>query len=309
MGLFSKKGPSGFSSTSTAEEVTQGIDATGASSGIGTETTRVLVLRGAYVVMAVRNKDAGINVKEAILKEIPDAKIDVTGLDLSSMASVRKFAEEYNSKGLPLNILINNAGVMVDKFKLSQDNIELDFATNHLGHFLLTNLLLENMKHTSRKSSIEGRIVNVSSLGHRYTYREGIRFEIINDKSRYKSYKNYVAYAESKLANILHANELTRRLKKGFSANSLHPGTIRTNIMRNDISVKCLLKVLRLIFISKTIQQGAATTCFLALNPQVKGVSGEYYVDCNIAKPSSQANDADLAKRLWDFSFSLTNLK
>ncbi|XP_024174920.1 short-chain dehydrogenase TIC 32, chloroplastic isoform X2 [Rosa chinensis] len=311
MGLFSKKGPSGFSSTSTAEEVTQGIDATGltvivtgASSGIGTETTRVLVLRGAYVVMAVRNKDAGINVKEAILKEIPDAKIDVTGLDLSSMASVRKFAEEYNSKGLPLNILINNAGVMVDKFKLSQDNIELDFATNHLGHFLLTNLLLENMKHTSRKSSIEGRIVNVSSLGHRYTYREGIRFEIINDKSRYKSYKNYVAYAESKLANILHANELTRRLKvKGFSANSLHPGTIRTNIMRNDISVKCKLHLL------KTIQQGAATTCFLALNPQVKGVSGEYYVDCNIAKPSSQANDADLAKRLWDFSFSLTNLK
>ncbi|XP_062028183.1 short-chain dehydrogenase TIC 32, chloroplastic-like isoform X1 [Rosa rugosa] len=316
MEIFSKKGASGFSASSTAEQVTQGIDGTGltsivtgASSGIGVETARVLALHGVHVIMAVRNIDAGTNVKEAILKEIPSAKIDVMELDLSSLASVRKFAAEYNSKGLPLNILINNAGVMADKFKLSQDNIELDFATNHLGHFLLTNLLLDNMKHTSRKSSIEGRIVNVSSFGHRYIYREGIRFDSINDESRYNK---SVAYAESKLANILHANELTRRLKEErveITANSLHPGIIRTNIMHNDIGVKCVLKVLRILSLSKTIQQGAATTCFLALNPQVKGVSGEYFADCNITKPISQANDADLAKRLWDFSLSLTNLK
>ncbi|KAL6182208.1 hypothetical protein ACLB2K_043631 [Fragaria x ananassa] len=316
MRIFGKKGASGFSASSTAEQVTRGVDGTGltaivtgASSGIGVETVRVLALRGVHVVMAVRNMDAGANVKEAILKKVSNAKIDVMELDLSSMASVRKFAAEYNSKCLPLNILINNAGVMVGKFKLSQDNIELDFATNHLGHFLLTNLLLENMKQTSRNSNIEGRIVNVSSLGHRYTYREGIRFDLINDKSRFN---NYVAYAESKLANILHANELTRRLKEErveITANSLHPGTIHTNIVRNDIRLKCLLKLVRLIFLSKTIQQGAATTCFLALNPQVKGVSGEYYVDCNIAKPRSKANDPDLAKRLWDFSLSLTDLK
>ncbi|KAL6174717.1 hypothetical protein ACLB2K_051363 [Fragaria x ananassa] len=316
MRIFGKKGASGFSASSTAEQVTRGVDGTGltaivtgASSGIGVETARVLALRGVHVVMAVRNMDAGANVKEAIHKKVSNAKIDVMELDLSSKASVRKFAAEYNSKGLPLNILVNNAGVMVGKFKLSQDNIELDFATNHLGHFLLTNLLLENMKQTSRNSNIEGRIVNVSSLGHRYTYREGIRFDIINDKSRFN---NYVAYAESKLANILHANELTRRLKEErveITANSLHPGTIHTNIVRSDIRLKCLLKLVRLIFLSKTIQQGAATTCFLALNPQVKGVSGEYYVDCNIAKPRSKANDPDLAKRLWDFSLSLTDLK
>ncbi|XP_004298807.1 PREDICTED: short-chain dehydrogenase TIC 32, chloroplastic-like [Fragaria vesca subsp. vesca] len=315
MGLFSKKGPSGFSSTSTAEEVTQGIDATGltaivtgASSGIGTETTRVLVLRGAHVVMSVRNKDAGTNVKEAILKEIPDAKIDVMELDLSSLASVRKFAEGYITLGLPLNILINNAGVMASPFKLSQDNIELQFATNHLGHFLLTDLLLETMKNTTKESNIEGRIVNLSSLGHQYSYPEGIRFDAINDESKYKK---YYAYGQSKLANVLHAKELNRRLKEegvDITANAVHPGTILTSLTRYDNLLHNAMKMLH-VFFAKSIPQGAATTCFVALNPQVKGVSGEYFVDCNVAKSSSQAKDADLATKLWDFSMTLTKVK
>ncbi|XP_021820822.1 short-chain dehydrogenase TIC 32, chloroplastic-like [Prunus avium] len=314
-GIFSKKGASGFSASSTAEEVTEGVDGTGltaivtgAASGIGVETSRVLALRGVHVVMAVRNQDAGTNVKEAILKEIPEGKIDVMELDLSSLASVRKFAADFKYLDLPLNILINNAGIMATPFKLSQDNIELHFATNHLGHFLLTDLLLETMKSTSRERKGEGRIVNVSSLGHRYGYREGFCFDKINDESRYH---RYYAYGQSKLANILHANELTRRLKEEgaeVTANSLHPGTILTNLMRYDGFLKCILKVLS-IFISKTVQQGAATTCFVALHPQLKGVGGEYFVDCNIAKPSSQAKDADLATRLWDFSLSLTNAK
>ncbi|KAL6280411.1 hypothetical protein ACE6H2_017292 [Prunus campanulata] len=193
MGIFSKKQQSGFSASSTAEEVTEGIDGTGltaivtgASSGIGVETARVLALRGVHVVMAVRNTDAGANVKEVILKEIPNAKIDVRELDLSSFTSVRKFAADYHSSGLPLNILI---------------------------------------------------------------------------------YSRHCAYAQSKLANILHANKLSQCLK------------------------------------------GAATTCFVALNPQVKGVGGEYFSDCKIAKQSSQAKDADMARRLWDCSLSLTNPK
>ncbi|XP_021820845.1 short-chain dehydrogenase TIC 32, chloroplastic-like [Prunus avium] len=315
MGIFSKKQQSGFSASSTAEEVTEGIDGTGltaivtgASSGIGVETARVLALRGVHVVLAVRNIDAGANVKEAILKEIPNAKIYVRELDLTSFTSVRKFAADYRSSGLPLNILINNAGVGVTPFKLSQDSIELQFATNHLGHFLLTNLLLETMKSTSRESNTEGRIVNVSSLSHQYGYHEGIRFDKLNDEP---TYSRHSAYAQSKLANILHANELTRRLKEEgaeVTANSLHPGTIVTNLLRYDGFLKCVLKVLG-IFISKTVQQGAATTCFVALHPQLKGVGGEYFVDCNIAKPSSQAKDADLATRLWDFSLSLTNAK
>nr|XP_016508243.1 PREDICTED: short-chain dehydrogenase TIC 32, chloroplastic-like [Nicotiana tabacum] len=220
MWIFGRKGGSGFSASSTAEEVTQGIDATGltavvtgASSGIGAETTRVLAMRGAHVVMAVRNVKTGAKVKESILKEIPPAKIDVMELDLSSMESVRKFASEYTSSSYPLNILINNAGVMAPPFMLSQDNIELQFATNHLGHFLLTNLLLENLKNTAQQSHKEGRIVNVSSMGHKFTYREGIRLDKINDKD---SYTSWYAYGQSKLANILHANELARRFKVNY---------------------------------------------------------------------------------------------
>ncbi|MBA0683554.1 hypothetical protein Goari_025202 [Gossypium aridum] len=209
MWLFGRKGPSGFSSSSTAEEVTQGIDGTGltaivtgASSGIGTETARVLALRGVHVIMGVRNVAAGKDVKEAIVKEIPTAKVDTMELDLSSMASVRKFAADFSSSGHPLNLLINNAGIMATPFMLSKDNIELQFATNHivftlwkqpifivmvnlehLGHFLLTNLLLDTMKKAARTSKREGRIINVSSEAHRYTYKEGIHFDKINDQS------------------------------------------------------------------------------------------------------------------------------
>ncbi|XP_057776038.1 short-chain dehydrogenase TIC 32, chloroplastic-like isoform X2 [Salvia miltiorrhiza] len=240
MWIFGRKGPSGFSACSTAEEVTQGIDGsalsaivTGASSGIGAETARVLALHGVHVIMAVRNVESCNKVKETIIKEFPEAKIDVMELDLASFASVRKFASEYNSLGLPLNLLINNAGIMATPFMLSQDNIELQFATNHLGHFLLTNLLLENMKKTAHESGKEGRIVNVSSEGHRHPYREGIRFDKINDNS---SYQTLYAYGQSKLANILHANELTRRFQEEgikITANSLHPGAIATNLLRH----------------------------------------------------------------------------
>ncbi|KAA8522420.1 hypothetical protein F0562_013219 [Nyssa sinensis] len=315
MWIFGRKGPSGFSGSSTAEDVTKGIDGTGltaivtgASSGIGTETTRVLALHGVQVIMAVRNTDTGRKVKEAILKEIPNAKIDVMELDLSSMASIRKFASEYNSSDLPLNLLINNAGVMAPPFMLSQDNIELQFATNHIGHFLLTNLLLETMKNTARESHIEGRIVNVSSEGHRFAYREGICFDKINDES---SYSSIYAYGQSKLANILHANELSRRLKEEgveITANSLHPGPIATNLLRHHGFIDGIVNIVGK-YVLKNVPQGAATTCYVALHPQVKEVSGEYFSDSNLSKPSSLAKDAELAKKLWDFSLSLTDPK
>ncbi|WCJ32759.1 NAD(P)-binding Rossmann-fold superfamily protein [Euphorbia peplus] len=272
------KGPSGFSARSTAEEVTQGIDGTaltaivtGASSGIGLETTRVLALR-----------------------------------DLGSMASVRKFASEYISSGLPLNILINNAGVALLPFSLSQDNIELHFATNHLGHFLLTDLLLETMKNTSRETNKEGRIVNVASVGHNSAYPEGIRFDRINDQSGYTPFRGY---GQSKLANILHANELARRLKEegvDIMVNSIHPGIIDTAATRHHRIVGGFVSLFGK-FVLQNIEQGAATTCYVALHPHVKGVSGQYFVDSNVAKPSCLATNAELAKRLWDFSFTLTH--
>lgn len=311
MWWFGRNGASGFSASSTAKEVTHGIDGTGltaivtgASSGIGTETARVLALRGVHVVMAVRNMDAGREVKEAIAKEIPTAKIDAMELDLSSMASVRKFASEFSSLGLPLNLLINNAGIMATPFMLSKDNIELQFATNHIGHFLLTNLLLETMKKTARESNKEGRIVNVSSRRHRFSYREGIRFDMINDQS---GYNRLSAYGQSKLANVLHANELSRRLKDdgaNITANSLHPGAIATSLFRHVPLVGGFIDIFGK-YVVKNVQQGAATTCYVALHPEVKGTTGEYFADSNIAKGSSQANDPELAKKLWDFSLSL----
>ncbi|GMN32058.1 hypothetical protein TIFTF001_003520 [Ficus carica] len=327
MWIFGWKGPSGFSARSTAEEVTHGIDGTaltaivtGASSGIGAETTRVFALRGVHTIMAVRNLNAGRDVKEEITKKIPTAKIDVMELDLSSMASVRKFASDYISSGLPLNILINNAGILAPPFSLSKDNIEVQFATNHLGHFLLTNLLLDTMKKTSKKNSKEGRIVNVSSEGHRFTYPEGIRFDKINDESGFRFdftifYKSMHAYGQSKLANILHSNELARILKSegaNITANSVHPGAVATNILRRPGFFLDVVRVLGkyvVQYMVKTPQQGAATQCYVALHSQLKGVTGEYFADSNRADPSSLAKDTELAKKLWDFSLNLTKQK
>ncbi|GAA0162135.1 dehydrogenase [Lithospermum erythrorhizon] len=311
MWLFKRKGESGFSYSNTAEEVTNGIDGsgltaivTGASSGIGSETARVLALRGVHVVMGVRNMDAGRKVKDEIIKEIPNAKVDAMELDLSSLESVKKFASDYTSSGRPLNLLINNAGIMATPYMLSKDNVELQFATNHLGHFLLAHLLLDTMKNTSRQAKREGRIVNVSSEAHRFAYREGIKFDKINDKEGYSSFG---AYGQSKLANILHANELARRLKEGgenITANSLHPGSITTNLFRHmGIFDGVISSVGKLVL--KSVPQGASTTCYVALHPQVAGVSGKYFMDNNVATPTAQGSDPDLAKRLWDFSMNL----
>ncbi|XP_027357805.1 short-chain dehydrogenase TIC 32, chloroplastic-like isoform X3 [Abrus precatorius] len=298
---FNRKGASGFSSSSTAEDVTYGIDGsgltalvTGASSGIGVETTRVLAMRGVHVIMGVRNMIAAKDVKERILKEFPAAKVDAMELDLSSMTSVRKFASEFNSSGLPLNILINNAGIFAPPFTLSKDIIELQFATNYL----------DTMKKTTCEFKKQGKIVNVSSASHQLTYDEGILFDKINDQS---SYQSWLAYGQSKLANILHANELARRLKEDgidITANSLHPGAVATNVFRHNIMLSGAINMLGR-FVLKNVQQGAATTCYVALHPQVTGMNGEYFVDCNLDRASSLGRDTDLAKKLWDFSLNL----
>ncbi|PVH32424.1 hypothetical protein PAHAL_9G395700 [Panicum hallii] len=258
-------------------------------------------MRGVHVVMAVRNVSAGVAAKEAIAAKIPGARMDVLELDLSSIASVRRFASEFESLNLTLNILINNAGVMTRHCKLSCDGLELHFATNHIGHFLLTNLLLENMKSSCRDSGVEGRIVNLTSSGHFMTYPEGICFNKIHDPS---GLNDFIAYGQSKLANILHSNKLSRILKEegvNISANAVHPGVIRTNLFRNRTIVSVLLNTIGRI-ISRSVEQGAATTCYVAMHTQVKGISGKYFANCNIGSPSSQASDAELAKKLWQFS-------
>ncbi|CAH2074445.1 unnamed protein product [Thlaspi arvense] len=266
MGLYSlitgKRGPSGFGSASTAEEVTQGIDAThltaiitGGTGGIGMETARVMAKRGAHVVIGARNMGAAENAKTEILRQ--------------------------NA----------NARVMFCPYQLSEDGIELQFATNHIGHFLLTNLLLDTMKSTAKSSGVEGRILNLSSIAHIYTYKEGIQFDSINDICRYSDKK---AYGQSKLANILHANELSRQLqeeKVNITVNSVHPGFLKFFSF----------------YLWKNIPQGAATTCYVALQPSVKGVTGKYFADCNQVTPSKLARDETLGQKLWDFSVKLIN--
>jgi len=307
-------GKSGFAASSTAEDVTKGIDGTGltaivtgATSGIGLETARVLALRGVNVVMPVRNLESGEKIKQSIAEKIPNAKLEVMELDISSLESVRKFASQYCSKGLPLNILILNAGIMTPPFTLSKDNIELQFATNHVGNFLLTNLLLDTMKKTARESGKEGRIVILSSEVHRVTYKGGIMFDKINDE---KSYNALYAYGQSKLANALHTFELTRRLQEegvNITANSLHPGVIKTNLARHGGFFSVFVSTVQSFL--KNIPQGAATTCYVALHPQLKGVSGQYFADSNLNKASGYARDPELAKKLWDFSVKLTESK
>ncbi|CAI0414531.1 unnamed protein product [Linum tenue] len=209
---------------------------TGASCGLGLKTTRVLALRGVQVVMAVRNVDAGYEARRSISHVGRTTELDVMKLDLSSLASVRKFSSEYVSTGLPLIILIYNAGIMACPFSISEDNVELQFTINHLGHFLLTNLLLGTMKKTTHASNKEGRIVILGSLAHIFMYNGGIQFDKINDESEYFGMR---AYGQSKLANILQAKELARRLKEdgvNVTVYSLQPGSIVTNLVRHQCS-------------------------------------------------------------------------
>ncbi|KAL2344969.1 hypothetical protein Fmac_006254 [Flemingia macrophylla] len=305
------RGPSGFGSASTAEQVTQGIHAsnltaiiTGGASGIGLETTRVLALRKVHVIIAARDMASAKKAKQDILEDNESARIDIMKLDLCSISSIKSFVDNFIALDLPLNILINNAGVMFCPFKLSEDGVEMQFATNHLGHFLLTNLLLDKMKQTAKATGIEGRIINLSSIAHNYTYRKGIRFNKINER---KGYGKKKAYGQSKLANILHTNELSRRLQEegvNITANSVHPGVIMTPLMRHSSHLMNFLKVFT-FYIWKNVPQGAATTCYVALHPSVKGVTGKYFVDCNECKPSAFGKNKQLAKKLWDFSNEL----
>ncbi|KZV13816.1 short-chain dehydrogenase TIC 32, chloroplastic [Dorcoceras hygrometricum] len=200
----------------------------------------------------------------------------------------------------------NNAGIMFCPYDLSEDGFEIQFATNHIGHFHLTNLLLEKIKQTAKSTGIEGRIVNLSSVAHIHTYSGGIKFENINDE---RSYCDKRSYGQSKLANILHATELSRRLQAegaNVTVNSVHPGLIMTNLFKHS---GFLMKILKFStgILWKNVPQGAATTCYVALHPSLKCVTGKYFVDCNEFKPSAYARDEILAKRLWDFSNKIIN--
>ncbi|GAB2269800.1 hypothetical protein Dimus_004718 [Dionaea muscipula] len=303
-------GPSGYGSKSTADQVTGDhcfhipphltAIITGATSGIGAETARALARRGVRVIIGARNLKKAAQVKELMEKENPKAEIIVLDIDLSSFASVERFCSEFLSLQLPLNILINNAGVYSHKLEFSEDKIEMTFATNYLGHFLLTELLLEKMVETADQTGIQGRIINVSSVIHSWIKRETFSFSHMLNPAKYNGTR---AYAQSKLGNIMHAKEMARKLKARkarVSINAVHPGIVKTGIMsahKGFITDSLYFLASKLL---KSTSQGAATTCYVAVSPQVEGISGRYFADCNESHCSALANDEFEAHKLWN---------
>ncbi|KAI4341388.1 hypothetical protein MLD38_026118 [Melastoma candidum] len=307
--LAGTAGPSGYGSNSTADRVADDscrLDPspltaiiTGSTSGIGAETARVLAKKGIRVVIPARNLGKAFKVRERIMEESPDASVIILEIDLSSFASIRRFCSEFLSLGLPLNILINNAGIFSQELEFSEEKIEMTFAINYLGHYLLTDLLLDKMVETASTSRVEGRIVSVSSVIHGWVKRDSFCFK---DMLHPKRYNGTRAYAQSKLANILHVREIARQLKMRnarVTINAVHPGIVKTGIIRahnNLLTDSVYFFASKLL---KTIQQGAATTCYVALSPQIEGISSRYFADCNETNCSSLANNEYEARQLW----------
>jgi WW domain-containing oxidoreductase len=293
--MFKGKGPSGFGYGSTAEDVTAGLDLsgrtvllTGCNSGIGKETLRVLAMRGAHVIAAARTLGKARAACDSV-----GGKTTPVACELSDPASVRACAAEVIALGKPLDAIICNAGIMALPKLEQKHGYELQFFTNHIGHFILVTSLLDSLVD-------KGRVVIVSSDAHNGAPSEGIQFDNLSGE---RGYRPWASYGQSKLANLLFAKQLAKRLAgTGKTANSLHPGVIHTNLARsmNPIAKGALAIAGPLVL--KSAAEGAATQCYLAVHPNVEGVSGEYFADSNVSKSSSKGRDDALAAKLWEVS-------
>jgi len=295
-----------FGAQSTAAEVLDGVDlsgqralVTGGASGIGVETARALAGAGAEVTLAVRNTEAGQQTAEDIIAATGNKLVYVAPLDLADQVSVAVLAAGWDG---PLHILVNNAGVMASPLTRTPQGWELQFATNHLGHFALARGL-----HRALAAADGARVVSVSSGAH---LRSGVVFDDIHFSER--EYEPWSAYGQSKTANVLFAVEATRRwADDGITVNALHPGSIRTNLQRH-VTEETLSRLRAQAGSSlpdwKTTEQGAATSALLAASPLVDGVSGRYFEDCSEAGPNqpgtrtgvaAYALDPEAAALLW----------
>jgi NAD(P)-dependent dehydrogenase (short-subunit alcohol dehydrogenase family) len=304
-----------FDARSTAREVVNGHNlngceaiVTGGASGIGVETVRALALAGARVVIATRDPAKGEAVAATLRKETGSAKIEFRSLDLASLRSVKSFVAGFLALRRELHLLINNAGIMAAPLAYTDAGLESQFGTNHIGHFLLTIGLLPALK-----SAGKARVVSLSSLGHR---RSEVHFDDINFRQR--PYDPWLAYGQSKTANILFAVGMTQRFAAdGISTNAVHPGGIMTGLQKY-VSREEQIKMGWIDDAGmpnprmKTIEQGAATSVWAAVAPELDNVSGRYLEDCTIAKPWSDdrpmsgvkayALDPAKAERLWSVS-------
>jgi NAD(P)-dependent dehydrogenase (short-subunit alcohol dehydrogenase family) len=297
-----------FTAQSTAAEVVDGVDltghraiVTGASSGIGIETARALAGAGAEVTLAVRAVGTGEEVAAELRGTTGNEHILVAPLDLADQTSVAAFVAAWDG---PLHILVNNAGVLTTTEARTPEGWELQFATNHLGHFALSTGL-----HPALVAAGRARVVSLSSVGH---LRAGVDFDDIHFMRR--AYDSLIAYGQSKTANALFAVEANKRWAgDGITVNAAHPGAILTNLTRH-MNQEALERSMATGYVFKTPQQGAATSALLATWPPLEGVGGRYFEDCNEAQPpvpgehrgvAAHALDPEAAARLWQVSLDM----
>jgi len=295
VGLFKGKGKSGYGSSSTAEVVTQGVAlkgknflVTGATSGLGVETVRVLAQRGARVFATGRTKEKAA----AVLERVPGVVVPVA-CELSDPASVRACVATVRAEGVKLDGIIANAGIMALPHLELAHGYERQFFTNHIGHFLLITGLLPELTETAR-------VVMLSSSMHKMAPKAGIDFDNLSGA---KGYAPWTAYAQSKLANLLFAKQLAKRLQgSGVTANAVHPGVIVSGLQRTMPAFQRWAMAVAAPIALKSVAEGAATQCYVATRPELALVTGEYFADCNVAQPSARAQDSALAERLWEES-------
>jgi retinol dehydrogenase-12 len=271
---------------------------TGATSGIGRATALGLADEGARLILVGRNPERCEETLAELRRRGGRDDAVMLRADLSSQKELRRLADEVLARAERLHVLINNAGVTLLQRQQSVDGLEATFATNHLAYFLLTGLLLPRLR-----ASAPARIVNVASDAHRFGRLE------LGDLQNERRYRALRVYGQSKSANILFTQELARRIAgSGVSANALHPGGIRSNLGRSEgKALEAVRKVVGLFL--KPPEEGARTSLYLACSPEVEGVSGRYYVKCRERTPAAHARDPELARRLWERSEELTELR
>lgn len=295
LGLAKGKGPSGFGFNSTAAQVTAGLDltgrtylVTGSNSGIGLETAWALMGRGAHVIGVARTAEKA---RQALAQGGGGGT--PVACDLAEPASVRTCVAAVRALGRPLDGIIANAGIMALPRLEVRHGFELQFLTNHVGHFLLVTGLLDRLAD-------DGRVVMVSSAAHRRAPPEGIQFDNLDGRRGYAPFR---AYGQSKLANILFARALAKRFQGSRrTANAIHPGVIATNLGRHLPPLALAALKMSAPLFMKSAAQGAATQCYVAAHPRAAAISGAYFSDCNLAPTTAHGADDALAERLWTVS-------
>jgi NAD(P)-dependent dehydrogenase (short-subunit alcohol dehydrogenase family) len=271
---------------------------TGATSGIGLEASVQLAARGVRVVMVGRDPTKGARMLEEVKRRSGSINVALLLCDFSVQADIRRLAETYQAQEPRLDILVNNAGSVSDRRRVTVDGLEQTFAVNHLGYFLLTQLLVELLK-----KSAPARVVNVASIGHK-------RGDLDFDNLQYErgGYSTLKAYGRSKLANVLFTAELARRLAgKGVTVNCLHPGAVATAIWsRAPWYARPILAVAKKLMV--TPEEGGARVVHLAASDEVAGRTGEYFEKNQPVTPAPLAQDVALAQKLWDVSARLVQL-